>query len=714
MHFSRRLLLALGLSAITGPFSPCLAIAQWTPDGVPVCTAIGGGGPPQLVSDGGGGAIVTWSDHRSGNNDIYAQHVMASGVIDPDWPMHGRAVCSAIGDQYNPQIVSDGAGGAIVAWHDTRNGNYDVYSQHVMASGVVDPDWPVDGRALCTRLANQTNPQIVSDGANGAVVAWDDDGNIYAQRVMASGVVDPAWPPDGRAVSGGGDFFQGDCRIISDGAGGAIVTWDGVGSGSWSIYAQRVMASGAVDPTWPPDGRALCTANRQQGFPQIVSDGAGGAIVTWQDWRTASYDIYAQRVLASGAVDPAWPPDGRALCTATSFQQYPQIISDAAGGAIVTWQDSRIYYSVYAQRVLNAGTVDSNWPLDGRELRAGGLPHIASDGAGGAIVVMLYGDSPETDIYAQRVMASGAVDAGWSPSGSAICRASGSQVAATTVSDGAGGAIVAWLDGRSGAVGVYAQRVDHFGMGYACPTRNEIDLFEPGAGTDATEASQSIGEPDRSGTPLGYEGHLVLRFPDGIPNGQGPDLLVYELGHNFPPAIDENYRVEASADGNTYVSLGEAPGDVASFDLAAGGLSLVHYIRITDLPPNESLSIPGYDSTVVGADIDAIVPLNCQHLVGVQQEVVRVLNVSSVQPNPMRDRASLHFELGARRFVRSAVYDVGGRMIQSIAAGEFDPGEHIVTWNTLKGDRDGVSPGVYFWRLSIGDRRFQRMIAVIP
>jgi hypothetical protein len=120
-----------------------------------------------------------------------------------------------------------------------------------------------------------------------------------------------------------------------------------------------------------------------------------------------------------------------------------------------------------------------------------------------------------------------------------------------------------------------------------------------------------VGPADGQATPLGYQGRLVLRFPNGILGGPGPDMVVYELGHSYPPAIDENYRVEASADGNTYVILGEAPGDVASFDLATGGLSLAYYIRITDLPPFEQAAIPGYDPTVVGADIDAVVALHC-------------------------------------------------------------------------------------------------------
>src|SRR5438093_1552083 len=89
----------------------------------------------------------------------------------------------------------------------------------------------------------------------------------------------------------------------------------------------------AAWPHSPGVNVPLCTAASHQLNPTIVSDGAGGAVVTWWDARTGNFDIYAQHVLASGAVDGAWPANGRALCTAASFQQYPTIVTDGAGGA---------------------------------------------------------------------------------------------------------------------------------------------------------------------------------------------------------------------------------------------------------------------------------------------------------------------------------------------------------------------------------------------
>jgi hypothetical protein len=95
----------------------------------------------------------------------------------------------------------------------------------------------------------------------------------------------------------------------------------------------------AVWPTDPGVNVPLCSAGGAQFRPVSVSDGEGGAIVIWEDNRSGNQDLYAQRISADGAV--LWTLDGVALCTATGDQWYPKIVSDSAGGAIVTWEDYR-------------------------------------------------------------------------------------------------------------------------------------------------------------------------------------------------------------------------------------------------------------------------------------------------------------------------------------------------------------------------------------
>ena len=443
--------------------------ATWIDDGVPLCTATGHQNYPQITSDGAGGAIVTWQDARSGNYDIYAQRMDASGTVQ--WTANEVALSTATGDQKYPQLTSDGGGGAIVTWQDSRGSDNDIYAQRVNISGTVQ--WAADGVPLCTATASQDNVQVIPDGLGGAIITWQDNRNgnydIYAQRVNASGTV--LWAANGVPICTA-TWSQQYPQVTSDGGGGAIITWQDSRSIVYNeIYAQRIKASGTVQ--WTADGVPICMATGFQYFPQVISDGAGGAIVTWWDNRNGNYDIYAQLINASGTVQ--WTADGISLCTATGDQDSPRITSDGASGAIVTWWDRRSGgYDIYAQRINVSGTVQ--WTADGVPIcTATGVQYYlqaTSDGAGGAI--MTWRDSRSgDDVYAQRINASGTVQ--WTADGEPLCTATGSQNSPQITSDGAGGAIVTWQDLRSGSYDIYAQQIDSQGrVGLLSPAIHSV------------------------------------------------------------------------------------------------------------------------------------------------------------------------------------------------------------------------------------------------
>ena len=101
------------------------------------------------------------------------------------------------------------------------------------------------------------------------------------------------------------------------------------------ISAATAVAAIALGTTttlaaWPGDPTVnvpICTALEEQSLPAIASDGAGGAIITWHDTRGGDErDIYAQRVSFSGEV--LWTADGVAICTADNDQRYPRAIHD--------------------------------------------------------------------------------------------------------------------------------------------------------------------------------------------------------------------------------------------------------------------------------------------------------------------------------------------------------------------------------------------------
>ncbi len=420
---------------------------------------------PKISSDGSGGAIITWQDYRSGTtHDIYAQKISSTGYIQ--WASSGVLICDAAGTQSNPTIISDGSGGAIIAWQDERGSSAnDIYAQRINSSGTVQ--WTANGVAISTATYNQLVPSIISDGSGGAIISWYDyrSGSaydIYSQRINSSGTVQ--WTSNGVAICTASDS-QYLPKMISDGSSGAIITWHDYRSGSgYDIYAQRINSGGTVQ--WTSDGVVITNASQTQQDPDITSDGSGGAIITWNDYVSSNlFDIYAQRINSSGAAQ--WTANGVAICSAADQQRFPKITTDGSNGAIITWYDLRggSTNDIYAQRINSSGTVQ--WTTDGVAICTSSnqqyAPAIINTSGGGAIITWydLRGGS-SNDIYAQLINSSGTVQ--WASNGVAISTASNEQRFPAIIDDGSNGAIIAWEDYRNSNNDIFAAKINSSGV----------------------------------------------------------------------------------------------------------------------------------------------------------------------------------------------------------------------------------------------------------
>jgi hypothetical protein len=122
--------------------------------------------------------------------DVYAHRVNSAGTVQ--WAADGVAIATAANDQRHLRLVPDGRGGALIAWHDFRSGNWDIYAQRVNGGG--DREWvlTLDGLPISAAAGTQGNPELISDGSGGAIIAWRDNRSgtntdIYAQAVSADG-----------------------------------------------------------------------------------------------------------------------------------------------------------------------------------------------------------------------------------------------------------------------------------------------------------------------------------------------------------------------------------------------------------------------------------------------------------------------------------------------------------------------------------------------
>ena len=453
----------------------------------------------RAVSDGPGGAILAWQDGQS----IYAQRIDSNGK--PLWTHDGVLVCSEPTLPEDFALTGDGLGGAIITWDDRANLSDDredpaffapipVYSQRINADG--ESLWGNGTPTGTNQRYGEHLPQVVPDGAGGAIVAWNDFQPVYRalcddylrlQKIDPEG--NPMWgekevlvvssspfrpvTPEERERGEKGTFtrsrptYRGCHKVVSDGSGGTIVIWEEEQAGGTHVcYAQRFDDGG--QPVWKEGGIPISTISGEAKITLVVSDGFGGAILVLDSNGSHS----AQRVNAGGKL--LWSEGGVNL-----WRVGPQIASDGLGGAILSMEERRHPLRtdprVTGQSILYAERLDGEghllWPEEPLFITEEGqwLQSVfASDGSGGAVIAWRIGEHTSDwkgKVFAQKLDAEGKLL--WGEKGVMVFTSPDLEYQGSPelVSDGSGGAIVLAVVGEKPLHGdmVYAQRLDAAG-----------------------------------------------------------------------------------------------------------------------------------------------------------------------------------------------------------------------------------------------------------
>ena len=446
---------------------PIVGQILWPANGVGVCVSAGSQNAHDLVSDGLQGAIVVWSDARptADGADIYAQRLSAGGM--PLWAVNGVAVITADNDQSEPKAISDGAGGALLAWNDLRGGRSAIYAQRLDASG--HALWAAQGISVTTDATDHLMSQLLPDGSGGGFVIWEEntdqdrfDTNLFAQRISADGA--RLWTTPAAITLAAGEQF--DPVAVRDDDGGFIVVWADLRAASdQNLYAQRISGSGLA--LWATDGIAVSSSSALQRMGDIARDDQGGVYVAWQDYRSpgGQADAYLMRLTASG--DRAWPNDLPVMAAADLVEKPTALIPDVSGGAIMLADvsDTRATPNtdVMAQRIdASGGLVWGTQPVNvtpwaEQQTAAAAIP----DGSGGAYLAWMdsFSDPLGFDLVAQHLDSAGAAQ--WPGHGVVATASPGAQNHPQVLSDGGRGLIVAWQDYRNDPdiPDLYAQRI---------------------------------------------------------------------------------------------------------------------------------------------------------------------------------------------------------------------------------------------------------------
>ncbi len=343
----------------------------WNTEGVPLCEEADNQGDPKIVSDSVGGAIVVWRDDRdAGGSDIYGNRILSDGNIADGWDVNGNCIIDDPDSQRYQSVCTDGNGGAVVVWYDTRNSDGDLYMQRILPDGTLD--WDYNGILLCGAAEMQEKPQIAIDSNQIITIVWRDKrnnvwGDIYLQKVTLDGqilmedlcICDAA-------------YNQRNPKIISTSDNSSVIVWEDTRNEYTDeyndLYMQKIDASGNL--LWEVNGTPVVMADNDQWSPSICADDQGGCWITWEDVRFENHpdgDVYIQHFDSAGS--PLLTNNGNLICDQLNAQYYPSI-NLLDGDVTVIFGDSRTgSQELYVQSIDQAGNL--LLPVEGVVLQEG-------------------------------------------------------------------------------------------------------------------------------------------------------------------------------------------------------------------------------------------------------------------------------------------------------------------------------------------------------
>lgn len=332
----------------------------------------------------------------SGSNFLCAQSL-------PDFLINEHA-CPNGADQSYPDMSSDGNGNFVVVWQDSRSGNYssDIYARIYAEGG-----FPQGGNFKVnddTGNATQHDPCVGVDNQMNFVIAWYDSresahGDIYAQRFSSDG------NPLGqnfRVTDDTCDALSLNPAIAFDNLGNFIIVWHDNRNGDEDVFCQRYSSEGvAAGNNFRVNAD---TGNDDQYWPDCAFANDGSFIITWNYIRSSwDFDIIAQRFDSDGM------PVGENFQVNTDLQDahhsLPKIITDAEGGFKICWYDTRNSdYDIYIQCYQSNGNpIGDNLLIDGNPPGTHQWhPSITGDQAGNFILCWDDDRDDYGDVYARR------------------------------------------------------------------------------------------------------------------------------------------------------------------------------------------------------------------------------------------------------------------------------------------------------------------------
>jgi hypothetical protein len=184
---------------------------------------------------------------------------------------------------------------------------------------------------------------------------------------------------------------------------------------------------------------------------------------------------------------------------------------------------------------------------------------------------------------------------------------------------------------------------------------------------------------------------FITRF-DAVEGQSGVDL-VWEIAADEEISGFKIYRkLEGSSTGEVVVSSGLIPPGARSYtDRTVSTGKSYEYTLVVVLPDRSE--VRSRTATV--------------------RTKSYALELDQNAPNPFNPTTTISFTLPERSRVRLAIYDVEGRIVSELIDDVVEDGYREYVWDGKNSEGNPVSSGVYFYRLTVGDRTLTKKMVCL-
>ena len=426
----------------------------WQNNGIPIRQGVHIEWQRTVCPGESGSMIFVWSDTRYGSRNVFAQKVDSSGVLL--WGSQGSAVTNLPGRQEDPVAITDGDGGAFIAWVDYRfDDEGDIFIQHIDNQGnrMMDDN----GEALARVDGRHLTINMCTDSLGGVFVAWQDkrnflDDDIFGTHVSSNyEIIAPSSGVSIIQMNGN----QGAKSLEYAGNNQATIIWSDTRSGSGNdIYCQKINMN--MEKIFSDGGLEVSATSDLETTPRTTFMKNDTSFVIWQSG-TESTDIYYNLLTSDGLVFS----EHLQLCSFNSSKANPRIKRNQLGEVFIQWIDYRNDPTAgnhYYQRVSHGGNI--SWDQNGIQLDASGDDHHARFSPGGNRELFVYwerGTFPNVDIMYQGIQSDGSL---LLDNAEFVSNVSGYQSMPNTLYDNNNGSFVVFADQSNGSIDLRVQRMN--------------------------------------------------------------------------------------------------------------------------------------------------------------------------------------------------------------------------------------------------------------